>query len=108
MGTIDELGSQEKVKSASKFSFNHYIGLRVIWRFNDRDPKQSLPPKLLNQVKDYNIDLAIIPGWDAFLHEIKLSGKANFRDTAHAQDMISEDLGQFANVCQYQRHVVCE
>lgn len=104
VGTIDQLGSPEKVQSASKFRFSHYIGLRVIWRYGDREDRSSLPQKVLDQLRGDTFDLATDPYWNAHLAEIEAYMPGS--DVQQALRKVPESLGRFVNVWQYQRHVL--
>lgn len=95
---ISQLGSQEKVKSASKFDFKHFLGLRVIYVFGG----SRLPPSIAKQFPlPQALALNNLPGWNAYLNEIN-----TFSKTRDLSSCIPKDLGPMVNVWQFQQHVL--
>ena len=105
LGTINTLGSQEKIKSASKFEFNHFLGLRMIYE------KPRTPSKLPNSiVKQFDVDpdlsLDNLGGWNAYLEEIQNSLSRNDTKQTISQTCVPTNLRGLANVWQFQRHIL--
>ena len=70
LGAINTLGSQEKVKSASKFEFKHFLGLRVI--YVPVQKKSVLPAAITSQFPlPPDAGLESLNGWNAYLDQIK-------------------------------------
>lgn len=104
LGTIDQLGSQVKVKSASKFQFRHFLGLRVIYKFGNKHGKSSLPTQIINQ---FGIPTAIALDktsyWNDYLTEIR---KFAVTQVGVAASCVPRSLGPLVNVWLYQKHII--
>lgn len=104
-GSIDKLGSKEKVKPASKFEFEHFLGLRVIYKFSQNNATSSILPLDIREHFPVSPDLALetIPGWHDYLDQIRDFSA----DDLHVGDsVIAGALGPWAPVWQYQMHVL--
>lgn len=104
-GAIKDLGSQEKVKSASRFEFRHFLGLRVI--YEDQNPKSTLPVYINNQFPPAtNAGLESLDGWNAYLNMIEEFANRNETTETVSRTCVPMNLGAFLNVWQFQRHVL--
>lgn len=104
-GGIEELGSPKKVVSASRFAFNNFIGLQVIYEF----PKASseLPAKITGQFPpSSNARLESLNGYNVYLNEIEKFGEGGGTRDAVSPTCVSKSLGAFVNVWQFQQHVM--
>jgi hypothetical protein len=106
LGTINQLGSQAKVSSASKFQYKHFIGLRVLYRFEKNNARCQIPKKIARQFSipaTANMALDKSSYWNSYLTEIR-----NFNGSKGGVDAsyVPESLGPFVNVWLYQKHII--
>ena len=104
-GGMDELGSPVKVASASKFGFENFIGLQVIYAI----PKDQsrLPDAIIKQFPPSSgITVESLPGYKAYLDEVEKAGKQGFSQDFIAKTCVPRTLGPFVNVWQFQRHIL--
>ena len=104
LGTIDQVGSQEKIKSASKFQFKHFLGLRVIWDFDPKQARSIIPDEVNRQFQNAKANLKAIPYWNAYVNQIGEYKTSSY--SARIGRVVPEELGSFINVCQYQQYVL--
>ena len=104
-GGLDELGSPVKVASASKFDFENFLGLQVLYDF----PKEQsrLPNAITTQFPPIPGNLLeSLSGYNAYLNEVEKAGKLGFSRDIIAKTRVPRTLGAFVNVWQFQRHVL--
>ena len=94
-----------KLKSASKFEYEHFLALRILWRVGTGD-KRSIPTKIQSQFTSENSQPD--PEWskclDSYLKEA--ARYVNIRDKSFLDNSIVPfNLGPFVNVCQFHKHV---
>lgn len=104
-GGISELGSPAKVRSASSFEFNHFLGLQVLYVFpKDRS---TLPIEITDQFPpDPTRRLETLSGYTAYLNEIEIFRKGRATCDTIAQTFVPRGLGALVSVWQFQRHVL--
>jgi len=103
-GTIDQLGSQVKVGSASKFQFNHFLGLRVLYKFEKQRTRAVLPDKIIKQFPvPPKMSLDKTTSWNDYLTEVQTFAGAQ---ADVAESCVPERLGPFVNVWLYQKHII--
>ena len=92
--------SMSKIRSASKFEDEHFLGLRIIWDHDEKDRQRRIPKGIVDQFK---LPPGDPPGWDKYLKEA-------VRPIKQGEDLdnsrVPVDLGGFINVCQFHKHVV--
>lgn len=104
LGTINQLGSQVKVGSASKFHFKHFLGLRVLYKFEKKHGRSSLPTGIAEQfLVPAKMALNKTSYWKKYLKEIQ--GFAGSQ-AGVAASCIPENLGPLVNVWLYQKHII--
>lgn len=104
LGTIDQLGSQVKVRSASKFHFRHFLGLRVIYKFGNKHGRSSLPTQIINQFPmPTTIALDKTSYWNDYLTEIRTFAVTQ---VGVAASCVPQSLGPMVNVWLYQKHII--
>lgn len=105
LGTFNELGSPQKVQSASKFEYKHFLGLRVIYE-KPRN-RSTLPAKITKQFAlPTDARLSSLYGWNAYLQEIEKFGKSGHTKEHVSQTCVPKGLGALGIVWQFQRHVI--
>lgn len=105
LGAFKELGSQEKVKSASKFEFRHFLGLRVIYQISKT--KSILPVKITNQFPPpIDAGLERLIGWNAYLDEIEKLSQRHTTLSNISEACVPMNLAALINVWQLQQHVL--
>ena len=104
-GGMDELGSPIKVSSASKFDFERFLGLQVLYNFPK--PRSTLPIAITNQfpsIPGYRLEN--LPGYESYLNEIDIARRNGISKKSIANTRVPRSLGAFVNVWQLQRHVL--
>ena len=105
LGHFDELGSQEKIYSASKFKFKHFLGLRVI--YDVVEPGSKLPDNIMAQYSAKSSpSLEKLIGWEDYLKEIEKAAQRYDTLRTISQTCVPQSLGPFANVWQFHRHIL--
>ena len=104
-GGMDELGSPVKVSSASKFDFERFLGLQVLYNFPK--PRSRLPIAITRQFPSIpGHRLENVPGYDSYLNEIDMVRRNGISEESIANTPVSRSLAAFVNVWQLQRHVL--
>ena len=104
-GGMDELGSPVKVSSASKFDYERFLGLQVLYDFPK--PQSTIPIAITGQFPSIpGFRLENVPGYDSYLNQIDRSLKNGISPESIANTRVSGSLGAFVNVWQLQRHVL--
>ena len=104
-GGVDELGSPIKVSSASKFDFERFLGLQVLYDFPK--PRSTLPITVTSQFpSNPSHRLENLPGYKSYLNEIDRVRKNGISQDSIANTRVSGSLGAFVSVWQLQRHVL--
>ena len=104
-GGMEDLGSPVKISSASKFEYQHFLGLQAIYNF----PKKgsTLPAAITSQFpSDSGCDLENVPGYTAYLNEIEKAAVNGISEDSAAQTRTSRSLNAFINVWQLHMHVL--
>ena len=100
-GTIVR-SSMMKVNSASSFLDEHFLGLRVLWRYKSPREKRKIPPQTIRQFKT-DSSLPTLDGWDQYLDEV---AKYPRRSPELNKSVVPSGVGPFVSVSQFHKHVV--
>ena len=104
LGAVDSLGSPEKINSASRFEFKHFLGLRVIYKIENR---ASLPVAISKQfLEDRSPRLEKLFGWNAYLDAIEKASGRNEVYEIMSQTCVPKGLGAFLTVWQLHREIL--
>ena len=100
-GTITQ-STTLKISSASNFRNEHFLGLRIIWKFTkSKKQKLKIPEKIYRQ---FHLDaLKELPGWNAYLKDV---AKYYYKGDKLDDSYVPIDVGPFVSVCQFHKHVV--